>query len=94
MVGKLLAPEIQSLIDARNSLRCASCLAEWPPVDVAPTRDFDLPEDEKVIICRVLPDAQADAVFEYMGLEVDEQQKPEPVAGNGGPSRSPQFQRM
>jgi magnesium transporter len=68
MVGKLLAPEIRSLIDSRdfNSLR--ELFKEWPPVDIAEVI-LDLPEDDQVIIFRVLPAALAADVFEYLGIE-------------------------
>jgi magnesium transporter len=72
MVGKLLAPEIKSLIDARNFGGLRELFREWPPADVAEVI-LDLPEDEQVIIFRVLPAALAADVFEYIGIE--EQQK-------------------
>src|SRR3954453_22440838 len=68
MVGKLLAPEIQSLIEARNFVALRELFADWPPADVADVI-LDLPEDEQVIIFRVLPGAQAADVFEYIGVE-------------------------
>src|SRR4030081_78902 len=72
MVGKLLAPEIKSLIDARNFNALRELFREWPPADVAEVI-LDLPDDEQVIIFRVLPAALAADVFEYIGIE--EQQK-------------------
>lgn len=72
MVGKLLAPEIKSMIDARNFGGLRELFREWPPADVADVI-LDLPEDEQVIIFRVLPAALAADVFEYIGVE--EQQK-------------------
>src|SRR4030095_13429135 len=72
MVGKLLAPEIKSLIDARNFGALREVFHEWPPADVAEVI-LDMPEDEQVIIFRVLPHALAADVFEYIGIE--EQQK-------------------
>jgi magnesium transporter len=72
MVGKLLAPEIKSLIDARNFVALRELFEEWPPADVADVI-LDLPDDEQVIIFRVLPAAMAADVFEYIGIE--EQQK-------------------
>jgi magnesium transporter len=72
MVGKLLAPEIKSLIDARDFNGLRELFKEWPPADVADVI-LDLPEDEQVIIFRVLPAALAADVFEYIGIE--EQQK-------------------
>ncbi|MEY2538173.1 MAG: magnesium transporter [Verrucomicrobiota bacterium] len=72
MVGNLLAPEIRGLIDARNFNGLRELFKEWPPADVAEVI-LDLPEDEQVIIFRVLPAALAADVFEYIGIE--EQQK-------------------
>src|SRR5207302_10521372 len=72
MVGKILEPEIRSLIDARNFGALRELFREWPPADVAEVI-LDMPEDEQVIIFRVLPAALAADVFEYIG--VDEQQK-------------------
>src|SRR5438132_2069300 len=72
MVGNLLAPEIKNMIDARNFGALRELFREWPPADVAEVI-LDLPEDEQVIIFRVLPAALAADVFEYIGVE--EQQK-------------------
>src|SRR6184192_2836331 len=72
MVGKLLAPEIKSLIDARDFNGLRELFKEWPPADVAEVI-LDLPEDEQVIIFRILPSALAADVFEY--LDVEAQQK-------------------
>src|SRR3989440_6380677 len=72
MVGKLLAPEIKALIDARDFNGLRELFKEWPPADIAEVI-LDLPDDEQVIIFRVLPAALAADVFEYIG--VDEQQQ-------------------
>ena len=72
MVGKILEPEIRSLIDARNFGALREVFREWPPADVAEVI-LDMPEDEQVIIFRVLPPALAADVFEY--LDLDAQQK-------------------
>src|SRR5713226_4752293 len=72
MVGKILIPEIKSLIDARNFGALRELFAEWPPADVAEVI-LDMPGDEQVIIFRVLPHALAADVFEY--LDLDAQQK-------------------
>ncbi|HUE62370.1 MAG TPA: CBS domain-containing protein, partial [Chthoniobacterales bacterium] len=72
MVGKILEPEIKSMIDARNFGALREVFHEWPPADVAEVI-LDLPEDEQVIIFRVLPHALAADVFEY--LDLDAQQK-------------------
>ena len=72
MVGKILIPEIKSLIDARNFAALRELFAEWPPADVAEVI-LDMPGDEQVIIFRLLPHALAADVFEY--LDLDAQQK-------------------
>src|SRR5881397_3497707 len=72
MVGKILEPEIKSMIDARNFGALREWFREWPPADVAEVI-LDIPEDEQVIIFRVLPHALAADVFEY--LDLDAQQK-------------------
>ena len=66
MVGKILQPEIKSMIDARNFGALREVFREWPPADVAEVI-LDIPEDEQVIIFRVLPHALAADVFEYLG---------------------------
>ena len=72
MVGKILQPEIKSMIDARNFGALREVFREWPPADVAEVI-LDMPEDEQVIIFRVLPHTLAADVFEY--LDRDAQQK-------------------
>ena len=72
MVGKLLIPEIQSLIASRDFGGLRRLFMDWPPADVAEVI-VDLPEDDRVIIFRVLPAALAADVFEY--LDVDAQQE-------------------
>src|SRR5947209_20514992 len=72
MVGNLLAPEIKSLIDARNFGALRDLFREWPPADVAEVI-LDMEEDDQVIVFRVLPAALAADVFEY--LDSDAQQK-------------------
>ena len=60
------------MIEARDFAALREVFREWPPVDVAEVI-LDLPEDEQVIIFRVLPHDLAADVFEYLGIE--EQQK-------------------
>jgi magnesium transporter len=72
MVGKIVQPEIRSLIDARNFGALRKLFAEWPPADIAECIT-DFSEDEQVIVFRVLPHDQAADVFEY--LDVEAQQK-------------------
>src|SRR3954451_22443172 len=72
MVGRLLQPEIQNLIDARNFTALRELFSDWPPADVAEVI-VDMPENEQVIIFRILPHELAADVFEY--LEPDAQQQ-------------------
>src|ERR1700675_498706 len=72
MVGKILQPEIRSLIDARDFGALREIFREWPPPDVAEVI-LDMPEDEQVIIFRVLPNALAADVFEYLDVEAQQQ---------------------
>lgn len=72
MVGKILIPEIRSLIDARDFAGLRALFREWPPADVAEVI-LDMPEEEQVIIFRVLPAALAADVFEYLDLEAQQQ---------------------
>src|SRR5256884_3323779 len=71
MVGKILIPEIRSLIEARDFAGLRDLFKEWPPADVAEVI-VDMPEGARVIIFRFLPAALAAGVFEY--LDVDAQQ--------------------
>src|SRR5207245_5979591 len=71
MVGKILIPEIRGLIEARDFAGLRELFSEWPPADVAEVI-VDMPEDDRVIIFRILPAALAADVFEY--LDVDTQQ--------------------
>ena len=72
MVGKILIPEIKSLIEARDFNALREIFREWPPADIAEIIP-DLPEDDQVIIFRVLPSALAADVFEYLEVEAQEQ---------------------
>jgi magnesium transporter len=72
MVGKILLPEIRSLIDARDFGALREIFREWPPADVAEVI-LDLAEDEQVIIFRLLPNALAADVFEYLDVEAQQQ---------------------
>jgi magnesium transporter len=72
MVGKIVQPEIRSLIDARSFSALRELFSDWPPADIAECIT-DFSEDEQVIVFRVLPHDQAADVFEY--LDVEAQQK-------------------
>src|SRR5437762_6034384 len=72
MVGNILIPEIRELIAERNFGALREIFREWPPADVAEVI-LDLPEDEQVIIFRLLPTALAADVFEYLDVEAQQQ---------------------
>ena len=72
MVGKILLPEIKSLIDSRDFNALREIFREWPPADVAEVI-LDLPEDQQVIVFRVLPHDLAADVFEYLDVEAQQQ---------------------
>ena len=60
------------MIDARNFGALRELFADWPPADVAEVI-LDLPENDQVIIFRVLPAALAADVFEYLDVEAQQQ---------------------
>ncbi|MFL6567682.1 MAG: magnesium transporter, partial [Chthoniobacterales bacterium] len=72
MVGRLLQPEIQNLIDARNFTALRELFSDWPPADVAEVI-VDMPENEQVIIFRILPHELAADVFEYLDPDAQQQ---------------------
>jgi magnesium transporter len=71
VVGKLLEPEIRGMIEARDFAALREVFREWAPADVAEVI-VDLPEDEQVIIFRVLPHDLAADVFEYLDFEAQQ----------------------
>src|SRR3954454_20335482 len=72
MVGKILIPEIKSLIEAREFNALRELFKEWPPADVAEVI-LDMEENDRVIIFRVLPHALAADVFEYLDVEAQQE---------------------
>ncbi len=72
MVHRSTTPATPLLrFEARDFAGLRELFSEWPPADVAEVI-VDMPEDDRVIIFRVLPAALAADVFEY--LDVDAQQ--------------------
>ena len=72
MLGKLLQPEVQSLVAERNFSRLREVFLEWPPADLADVV-ADLPAEDKVVLFRVMPQDVAAAVFEYLDPEEQEE---------------------
>jgi magnesium transporter len=71
MIGHLIGPEIQSLIEARNFTGLREVLVDFTPADVAEILT-ELPEQDRVIVFRLLPHGQAAEVFEYLEPDVQE----------------------
>ncbi len=72
MLGKLLQPEVQSLVKARDFARLHALFAEWAPADLADVI-ADLPEGAKVVVFRVIPQSLAASVFAYLDAEEQEE---------------------
>ncbi len=65
MFGKLLGPEIGTLIKERNFAALKEIFSEWPPADLAELI-ADLGVEEQVVVFRLLPRNVAADVFEYL----------------------------
>ena len=68
MLGKLLQPEVETLIKERDFNRLREVFSEFTPADLADII-ADLPEGEKVVVFRVMPQDLAAVTFEYLGPE-------------------------
>ncbi len=71
MIGHLLGPEIQSLIEARNFSALREVLVDFTPADVAEIIN-DVSEQDRAVVFRLLPHAQAAEVFEYLESDAQE----------------------
>jgi len=71
MFGKLLEPEIKELIEARDFASLKEVFKEWTPADLGELI-ADLPEEEQVVLFRVLPHQVATETFEYLAFEAQE----------------------
>jgi len=65
-------PEIESLIAERKLTILKEILTEWTPADIADLI-IDLPEQDKVIVFRVLPADLATDTFEHLEFETQEE---------------------
>src|SRR2546428_6967631 len=70
MFADLIKSEIQELIEQRKFAELKEVLAEWHPADMA-EGIVGFPIEQQVVIFRILPQAVAADVFEY--LDVDAQ---------------------
>ena len=65
MFGKLLEPEISSLIHERDFAGLRKIFCDWPAADLAELIS-DLPEEDQVVLFRMLPRNLAGPTFEYL----------------------------
>ncbi len=72
MLSKLLMPEIESLIAERKLSILKEILVDWTPADIADLI-VDLPEQDKVIVFRVIPADLATDTFEHLEFDTQEE---------------------
>jgi len=71
MLSKLLMPEIESLIAERQLSILKEILSDWSPADIADLI-IDIPEQDKVIVFRVLNVDLAADTFEHLEFDTQE----------------------
>lgn len=71
MLGDLLQPEIEELIEARDFSALREALADLPPEDIADLFS-DLPPEHVAVIFRILPRDKATHVFAHLPVESQE----------------------
>ena len=71
MLSKLLMPEIESLIAERQLSILKEILSDWSPADIADLI-IDLPEQDKVVVFRVLNIDLAADTFEHLEFDTQE----------------------
>ncbi len=69
MIAPLIQPEIKELIEKKEFSVLKEVFSEWAPADLAELIS-ELPEDEQVIIFRLLPRQLQAETFEYLDFEV------------------------
>ncbi len=67
MLGELLGPDIQEMLDAKRLPELREALVDLPPYDIAEIID-DLPPQQRAVVFRILPRSLATDVFEIMSL--------------------------
>lgn len=68
MLGQLLRPEIEELIRSGELLALRRVLCYWEPLEIAGLIE-ELPEEQDVVVFRLLPRELAADVFEYLGSD-------------------------
>src|SRR5258708_33342057 len=72
MLGALLQPELEALIEERQFAQLREILTHFPPADVAEILT-DLTDADKAILLRLLPHRLATDTFAYLNLEAQTQ---------------------
>ena len=71
MIGKLLQPELEELIQARNFTQLREILCDFPAPDIAEIF-YDLNPGDEAVLLRLLPHDLAAKVFEHLPVEDQE----------------------
>ncbi len=71
MLGTLLGPEIKEMIARRDFAGLRETFADFPPAEAGEVI-AELPEEERVVLFRILPHALAADVFEYLDSDAQE----------------------
>lgn len=72
MLGQLIQPEIEELIEQRKFAELKAVLREWHPADVGELI-ADLPIEQQVVVFRILPQSLAADAFEYLDVELQKE---------------------
>lgn len=65
MTGHLIEPAIRAFIEARNFTALHDIFGEWTPLEIADCI-VDFPPEEQAVVFRMLPQAKASDVLEYL----------------------------
>lgn len=71
MIGKLIQPEIEQLIETRNWITLREIFFELHPSEVADII-ADIPEKDRGIVFRILPKENSFKTFEYLEFDIQE----------------------
>lgn len=71
MIGRLLRPEIQEMLTARNFRELRETIADWTPPEVASLID-ELSDEDVALLFRLLPHDLATETFEYLSIETQQ----------------------
>jgi magnesium transporter len=72
MIGRLLEPEIKALIESKDFGALREAFREWSVADLAELI-HDLPEEDQVVVFRLLPHHLATKTFEFLDVDAQRQ---------------------